>query len=169
LGGVPLLRDTHRLPYELQRAIGILTNPVVAWILSTVLLWVWHAPPAYGLALESETVHGVQHLCFLVGYLIYWWPLIVPPGDVGWLRGNTARAFYLLAGMMQSALLGALITFHGRVLYTEYLHAPGATPASALADQRLAGVVMWFPGAVVFAMAAVLVITERAPQPVQSA
>ncbi|HEX6965316.1 MAG TPA: cytochrome c oxidase assembly protein [Gemmatimonadaceae bacterium] len=168
LGGVPVLRDTDWLPRPLQRALAILTHPVVAWSLSTALLWVWHAPPAYGFALESDIVHGVEHLCFLVGYVIYWWPLIVPPWDIGWLRGNTARALYLLAGMVQSALLGALITFHRTVLYTAYLHVPGATPASALADQRLAGAIMWFPGAVVFAIAAILVIGKRAPQPVSS-
>jgi cytochrome c oxidase assembly factor CtaG len=168
VGGVPVLRDTHRFPHALQRAVAILTNPVVALTISTALLWMWHRRAAYGLALESQVVHGVEHLCFLVGYLIYWWPLVVPPWEVGWLRGNTARALYLLAGMMQSSLLGALITFHGTVLYTEYLQAPGATPASALADQRLAGAIMWFPGAVVFASAAILVIRNRTPQAVQS-
>jgi len=59
---------------------------------------------------------------------------------------------------MQSALLGALIMFHGSVLYPHYLDLTSFTGATALADQHLAGAIMLFPGAVVFTAAAVLLI-----------
>ena len=159
-GGVPLLGDTHRLPRYLRQALELLTSPIIALVASTTLLWVWHAPAAYDRALANNVVHGVEHLCFLIGYLLYWWPLIVRPGAVGWLRGHLARAVYLVVGMMQSGLLSALIMFHGSVLYTTYLRVPGATLTSVLADQQLAGALMWYPGAVVFALAAVLAIRE---------
>ncbi len=162
-GAVPLLGGADRLPTYARRMLVFLTHPVVVLAVSTVLLWAWHAPPAYELALADETLHGVEHICFLIGYVLYWWPLIVRPGMVGWLRGHLARAVHLVVGMMQSALLGALITFHGSVLYTGYLHAPGATPTSALADQRLAGALMWFPGAFVFAVAAIFVLRRPTP------
>lgn len=159
-GGVPLLGDTNRLPWSLRQALELLTSPGVALLASTSLLWVWHAPTAFDRALAHEGVHVVEHLCFLIGYLLYWWPLVVRPEAIGGLRGHLARAVYLVVGMMQSALLSALIMFHGTVLYTTYLHVPGATLDSALADQRLAGALMWYPGAVVFALAAALVIRE---------
>lgn len=40
------------------------------------------------------------------------------------------------------------------------LHVAGATAASALADQRLAGALMLYPGAIVFVVAAVLTISS---------
>lgn len=160
VGGVPVLGDTTRLPRYLRRALELLTSPSVALLVSTSLLWVWHAPAAFDRALANEGVHVIQHLCFLIGYLLYWWPLVVRPEAIGWLRGHLARAVYLVVGMMQSALLSALIMFHGTVLYTTYLHMPGATLDSALADQQLAGALMWYPGAVIFALAAALVIRE---------
>jgi cytochrome c oxidase assembly factor CtaG len=168
LGGLPLLTDGWRLPDALRRSLTFLTGPVVAWTISTVLLWGWHSAPAYGLALSNEGVHIVEHICLLVGSLLYWWPLIAPPATIGGLRSNAARAGYLLAGAMQSALLGALITFHGSVLYAQYLRAPGATVSSALADQQLAGALMWYPGAFVFAVAATLVIRGSMSEPLES-
>jgi putative membrane protein len=130
---------------------------------------VWHSPPAYDLALSNVAVHSVEHACLLVGYVLYWWPLIVPPSTIGGLHSNAARTGYLLAGATQSALLGAVIAFHGSVLYTQYLSAPGATLSSALVDQRLAGAIMWYPGAVVFAVAAALVIRGAPKEPLEGA
>lgn len=168
VGAVPLLGDLHRLPGLLGGAFAFLTRPIVALLVSTVLLWVWHIPVAYGRALENQHLHDFEHLCFLAGYLLYWWPLLAPSWQLGALRTDAGKVVYLLAGMTQSALLGALITFHGTVLYSGYLEAPGASAASLLADQRLAGMLMWIPGMVVFVVVAALVVGRRAPEPVRS-
>ena len=162
LGIGPMLDRAEQLPAVVRKARGYLTHPLVAWVTSTMLLWVWHAPLAYEWTLADETVHHIEHLSFLGAYLLYWWPLIGSSREIASLPTNGARVAYLVAGMMQSALLGALITFHQSVLYTAYLHVPGVTPASALADQRLAGALMWFPGAIVFTVAAALVIRQPA-------
>jgi cytochrome c oxidase assembly factor CtaG len=168
VGVLPLLGDLHRLPRALRGALAFLTRPAVAWFVSTLLLWVWHTPPVYGRALENQRLHDFQHLCFLAGYLLYWWPLLAPPWQLGALRTDAARVIYLLVGMTQSALLGALITFHSTVLYPGYLEAPGASAASVLADQRLAGMLMWIPGTMIFIAVAVLVVGRRVPEPARS-
>jgi putative membrane protein len=160
-GLLALVADGRWLPASLGRSIAFLTHPIVAFTISTVLLWAWHAPAAYGLALTNMPVHGVEHLSFLVAYIIFWWPLIAAPSVLGGLQSSAARVGYLLAGAMQSGLLGALLTFATSSWYPHYALVPGATVASALADQRLAGAIMWYPGAIVFALAAAL--TLRAP------
>jgi cytochrome c oxidase assembly factor CtaG len=164
IGVLPLLGDTHRLPRLLRSILAFVTRPVVALLVSTALLWIWHAPSAYDLALTNQPVHDFEHLCFVAGFLLYWWPLLAPPSQIGGLRSDPARVLYLLAGMTQSALLGALITFHSTVLYRGYLRVPGASAASALSDQRLAGMLMWLPGMVVFMVLAALVIGGPAPE-----
>lgn len=169
MGALPLVADGRWLPAALRRSIAFLTRPVVAFTISTVLLWAWHAPPAYDLALTSLPVHGVEHLCYLAGYFIYWWPLIAAPSMLGGLQSSAARVGYLVAGATQSGLLGALLTFAGSVWYPHYSLVPGATVASALADQRWAGALMWFPGAIVFAVAAALTIRAPATEPYASA
>lgn len=139
----------------------VLTYPVVAWTVSTLLLWIWHTPANYDRAVSSNAIHGFEHACFVIGYVIYWWPLIARPEEVGGLHTNAARAGYLLAGAMQSALLCALIMFHGSVIYLHYLDLPDLAGATSLAVQRLAGAIMLFPGAAVFALAAALVIQSE--------
>lgn len=158
LGMLPLVERTAELPRIVRVPIEFLTYPVVAWVVSTALLWFWHYPANYDRALANSSVHGLEHACFLVGYVIYWWPLLASPSVLGGLHTNASRAGYLVAGAMQSALLGALIMFHGGVLYSHYLSLPGLNGGSALDDQHLAGAIMLFPGAVVFTLAAVLFI-----------
>lgn len=161
-GLIPLFDAEGRLPRIMRQPLTLLTQPMVAWVVSTALLWIWHTPSNYDRALSNGAIHGLEHACFIVGYVIYWWPLIAAPGAVGALRTNAARAGYLVAGAMQSALLSALIMFHGSVIYPHYLDLPGLAGATSLADQQLAGAIMLFPGAAVFALAAALVIRSEA-------
>ena len=169
LGAIPLLADESWLPAPLRQAFVFLTRPVVAWTVSTLLLWVWHAPPAYGLALTNVAVHGVEHACYLVGYSIYWWPLIAAPSAVGGLKSSAARVGYILAGATQSGLLAALLTFAGSVWYPHYSLVPGASVSTALADQRVAGALMLYPGAILFLVAAVLTIRAPAAESIATA
>jgi putative membrane protein len=164
LGLLPLLEPTERLPKIVRVPVTYLTYPLGAWVISTALLWFWHFPANYDRALSSNAIHALEHACFLIAYVIYWWPLIAPPSVIGGLHTNAGRAGYLVAGAMQSALLGALIMFHGSVLYSHYMNFSGSTGSPPLADQHLAGAIMLFPGAVVFTVAAALLIqTESRP------
>lgn len=160
LGVLPLITDEHWLPELVRRLFKFVTRPPVALTIATFLVWAWHAPSAYGLALTNDAAHGVEHLCYLVANFIYWWPLMAAPSVIGGLRSNAARAGYLIAGSLQFGLLAALLTFADHVWYPHYLHVAGATAASALADQRLAGALMLYPGAIVFVVAAVLTISN---------
>lgn len=169
LGGIPLLADESWLPAPLRRTFLFLTRPVVAWTVSTLLLWLWHAPPAYGLALTSVAVHGVEHACYLVGCSIYWWPLIAASSMIGGLKSSASRVGYILAGATQSGLLAALIAFAGSVWYPHYSLVPGATVSTALADQRIAGALMLYPGAILFVVAAALTIREPVVESITSA
>jgi len=169
LGGIPLLADERWLPAPLRRWFVFLTRPAVAWTVSTSLLWLWHAPPAYGLALSNVAVHGVEHACYLVGYSIYWWPLIAAPSTLGGLNSSVSRVGYILAGATQSGLLAALLAFAGSVWYPHYSLLPGATVSTALADQRIAGALMLYPGAILFVVAAALTIREPVVESITSA
>lgn len=165
-GLVALFGVGVQLPKMMRQLLALLTHPVVAWVISTFLLWIWHVPANYDRALSNSAIHGFEHACFVVGYVIYWWPLIAKRGEIGGLHTNAARAGYLLAGAMQSALLGALIMFHGSVIYSHYLSLPGLGGSSSLADQQLAGAIMLFPGVAIFILAAIFLIMPVRVTPV---
>ena len=159
-GALPLITDEYRLPKLVRRSFRLVTRPPVALTIATLLVWTWHAPAAYGFALTNDSAHAFEHFCYIGANFIYWWPLMATPSEIGGLRSNAARAGYLVAGSLLFGLLAALLAFADHVWYPHYLHVAGATAASALADQRLAGALMLYPGAIVFVVAAVATISS---------
>ncbi|HEY1772985.1 MAG TPA: cytochrome c oxidase assembly protein [Gammaproteobacteria bacterium] len=138
----------------LQRGAAWLMHPLVVWVAASTALWFWHLPLPYRWALQSELVHSLEHICFFVTSLMFWSLVIEPYG-----RRHTDYGLTLLfvaSFSVQMGMLGAIITFASRPLYTDpaALLPWGFTP---LADQQLAGVVMWVPvGLVHFSTMAIL-------------
>ncbi len=144
-------------------AFDLLTAPLPAWLVSTGILWTWHVPAVYNAVESNGMLHNAQHLCFLVAGLLFWWPVIGAPPRTRSLS-LPALSAYLLAGMTQRSLLGALITLSRRVLYPHYAAVRGIGAAAALDDQHVAGAVMWFGSGIVL-LAITLGAIWRAPAP----
>jgi putative membrane protein len=66
----PVLRSS-----AIKRVFGALTHPLSAWLLFAAATWIWHLPQAYELALASDGWHYLQHVSFLVGGLLFWYPV----------------------------------------------------------------------------------------------
>lgn len=131
-----------------------LTDPITATIIQAVVLWVWHAPALFDLALESDWWHAAQHLSFVLASLLFWSAMLNPR------RGNylVSAACLFLTSMVEGAL-GALMTFSGSPWYAAYA-AMGVTGIGLdpEADQQLAGLVMWIPGGLLHGIAALLLL-----------
>lgn len=157
----PLLNTLLSEKGTLLRAIKLLTSPELALVLSAVVLWVWHFPTLYNLALANRYVHDFQHISFVIAFLVYWWPLIGSPPQGVRLTSNLSRYLYLYLGAMQGMVLAGLILSNPGVLYTHYLGLPGQTFASVLADQRVGGLIMLIPGAVAYLLMAIYTMDEE--------
>lgn len=106
--------------------------PMLAAALHGLVIWFWHAPRLYVLALENQWWHAVEHLCFLVTGGIFWWSVLRSQNNA------TPRALLaLLFTLMHTGFLGALLTFAGASLYGS---------ERPLAHQQLAGLLMWVMG-----------------------
>lgn len=132
------------------------TAPAAATALQATALWVWHLPGPFDLALGSEGWHAVQHLCFFGTALAFWSAMVGPRRDP-WTAAACLFATSLITGA-----LGALMAVSPSPWYAAYarlgLAAFGLTPAQ---DQQLAGVVMWAPGGLVHAAAALAILAPR--------
>jgi cytochrome c oxidase assembly factor CtaG len=126
-----------------------LTDPVVATIVQAVILVAWHMPALFDRALESEAWHVAQHLSFLGSALLFWWAMANGRG------GQGVAAICLFATSLVGGLLGALMSFSASPWYRGYA-AMGMTPLGMdpVEDQHLAGLLMWIPGGLVHAAAA---------------
>src|SRR6201999_3125515 len=62
----------------LKRIGKFLAHPLFGWLAFIGSNVLWHLPVFYELALNSPGWHQVEHLCFLVTGLLFWWHLILP-------------------------------------------------------------------------------------------
>lgn len=130
----------------LRGPLRLLFHPLIAGLLYTLVISLWHAPWAYDWALQDKTVHVVEHLMFFAAGLLYWWPLLspsraLPPISYG------ARMIYLFGVLIAMTPVFAYITFSQDVLYPTYEYAPRLfADFTAGEDQLAAGVSMKLMG-----------------------
>jgi cytochrome c oxidase assembly factor CtaG len=150
----------------LRPARDFVVHPLVALVAMNLAYVLWHVPAMFELALRSENWHAVEHLCFFLTSLAFWWVVIRPwPSHARWSRW--AMSPYLLSADLINTIVSAFLTFSGRVLYPTYARAPRVCSLSALSDQVAAGTGMWFFGSLVFLLAAVWItyrLLERVKQ-----
>jgi cytochrome c oxidase assembly factor CtaG len=147
------------LPLLDSHPARFITHPVVCWGAFTAALWTSHFTPLYQAALESEVIHGGEHLLYLVTGVMFWWPVVgVEPSQSR--ISHPARLLYVFLAMPQTSFLGLAIYSSDRVLYPHYVAATAALGRSALSDQHLAGVLMWTSSMVLFLPVMALVLFD---------
>lgn len=163
-----LLRGETRFERRV-RAITSRSTPAlgIVTLLYGGLIWLLHAPPVYALNLTDPLVH-----------VLATWGLVIV--STGWFAivfaqarsrpGHVAASVFLT--MAHTGLLGAILTFATDLLYP--LQADGATAwgLAPLADQQLAGLVMWVVGNLAYLLIGIAIIwqsIDRAAQEVRPA
>lgn len=141
---LPVAR-AHARKRWLRRVTRMLTAPIVAWVAFALFMVVWHAPVLYQAALRSEGIHFLEHLCYLVAGLLFWWVAIEPlPGPprvaYGW------RILYLVSAMLPGTILGVVFAVSSTPYYPFYAALPRLWGISAVTDQGWAGVIMMMLG-----------------------
>lgn len=121
-------------------AVRALSFPVVTWIAFAAVMYATHFSPLYDASLGNPVLHGFEHLLYLGAAMLFWWPVVrrdPVPGSFPW----PARVLYLFLAMPLQSFLGVAIYSSEHVLYDHY-----AAFGGALADQKLAGAIMWGGG-----------------------
>jgi len=129
------------------RAWRLVTGALTTFLLQAVVLWMWHAPVLYELALRQDGIHAVQHLSFVVTASLFWWAMV--HGRYGRM-GYGLAVLYVFLTAVHSGALGALLTIAPSPWYSTYVTRGGPWGVDALADQQLAGLLMWIPAGVIF-------------------
>jgi len=141
----PWLPRRALVPVLRSRSVRVLSHPVTALALFTLVLVGSHLTPFYNLTLEHEWLHELEHIAFLVTALLFWWPAIgVDPAPHR--LSYPGRLLYLFLDMPVMAYLGLAIASSARVLYPYYAAHPPPWGASPLQDQGVAGTIMWISG-----------------------
>ena len=123
-----------------QASWRVAVDPLGAWLIHAVILWVWHVPALFGAALAHDGWHALQHASFLASALLFWWSVFAASARSG---AGLASVF---TTMLHTGGLGALLTFAPSPWYPHY-DGTLAYGLTALEDQQLGGLVMWVLGA----------------------
>ncbi len=119
-----------------------LTRPLLAFVLFNLTFALVHFPAFYNLALQNQNVHILEHVLLWSTAFIGWWPILAPDEELGALP-RPLKGLYLLGSTIPGQVVGALLTFAGNVIYTEYERAPRLWGISPLVDQQIGGLLMW--------------------------
>jgi putative membrane protein len=126
------------------------TFPAVAIAAFNINIYLWHIPVLYDLTLQNEGVHILEHLSFMAFGVLNWWPVLSPAPEQR--LSYPLQVLYLFADGMFMMVLGILFTFAPTVFYPPYAAAPRLWGISALTDQQLGGLIMWYPGNLPYAV-----------------
>jgi putative membrane protein len=144
------------LSTALQSSWRFFSGAVVATVLQAAALWLWHAPALFEMALADDAWHITQHLSFLISALLFWSAMFHSDPAQG---GRALAVLCLFVTSVVSGALGALMAFAQSPWYPRYA-AMGLTPfgLTPIEDQQLAGLLMWIPGGLVHAVAALILL-----------
>ena len=148
------------LNWRVANRVGeALTHPIVALLLMGTVMFAWHTPRLYELALASSSWHEFEHVCFFLASLVFWWPVIQPwPSHTRWPRWAVVP--YLLVADLENTALSAILVFSDRLLYPSYDAVPRLFGFSALHDQAAAGAIMWVMGSLAFVVPAIVIAVQ---------
>lgn len=129
-----------------------LTEPWTATILQIAALWIWHAPALFDRALDRPAWHLAQHLSFLTTALFFWSAMFEAKRGA---RGLGGPVLCLFTTSLVGGALGALMALSSSPWFARYAEL-GLTPfgLTPVEDQQLAGLLMWIPGGLIHAGAA---------------
>jgi cytochrome c oxidase assembly factor CtaG len=121
--------------------------PPVALSIWLVTLYAWHVPALYDAALTSEIAHAAQHLTFVAGGVLAWWPLMDPTAER--LRSRAWKPMYVMAARMIGGILGIILIVAPAQLYAFYGDRAELWGMTAREDQQIAGAIMMFVDTIV--------------------
>jgi putative membrane protein len=170
LAGLPGAALPWSMPRRIRRALGrgsgvravarkiaFLVRPLPASAVHGIALWLWHAPALFEAALRSDVIHALEHITFFATAILFWQSLAMALRSTAAVPAGIAAGFLTL---VHGGFLGALITFSPTLLYPWYRQGPERWGLSPLADQQLAGLIMWVPAALIYLLAC-LVLAAR--------
>jgi putative membrane protein len=134
----PLIAALTR-PAPVDRALEVLTRPVVAVVVFTLIAVGTLLPPAVAAQASSGGVRGAVDVVLLFGGAVLWGPVLrhIPgasrPSPVG-------LAAYLFVQSVVPGFPSVIYVFAHHPLYPVFAHAHAAIGLSPVGDQQLAGI-----------------------------
>jgi putative membrane protein len=123
---------------------------LAATLLFAGVFWIWHTPAAYDETLRNNLVYWLMHVSTIGAALVLWLVVYKSSGLVAFL--------VVSATGLQMSLLGAVLTFAGRPLYSVHASTTSAWGLTWLQDQQVGGLLMWVPAGLLLTLYSVFAL-----------
>jgi putative membrane protein len=143
-----------------RRFLSMTTGPGHVWLFFVLVYWGWHDPNAYSLALTNGFVHDLEHITFFLASMLFWWHAVGAGPRIHRPLSTIGRFAFVLSAVPPNMLAGIAIAFANEPIYPYYEHVPRLWGISVMDDQRIAGVIMWVPGSMMYMFAALLLVAR---------
>lgn len=141
--------------------MNVVQQPFVAAVLFVGLFWFWLIPSVHFAAMLDPVLYQIMNWSMVVDGILFW-ALVLdtrpkPPARTGF----GLRAALALAVMFPQIVLGALISFANTDLFPYYAFCGRYFPEiGPLTDQRIGGIVIWIPPAMMSVFALIMVLNN---------
>jgi putative membrane protein len=149
---------------QLMRVPGLraITEPVPAQLVAGAVMIGWHLPGVYDATLYNGDLHVVEHLMFIAGGLVLYWPILqVTSAFARWQLSPGVRLLYMLVATLPQDGVALVLLFSRVPFYEYYTHVRRLVPSlDPLTDQTVAGAVLMIVGKVTIGVAAAAVFVR---------
>lgn len=131
------------------RAMRVIAMPLVSWLLFAAVTYAWQFTALTEEAARHVFARDIQQASLLAVALLFWWPaLCADPAP--WRMNHPRRLLYVAVEMTHKGLFGGMFLSLNTPVHESFAAAAPAWSLSAMADQRLAILVLWVGGSLVF-------------------
>lgn len=153
----PTTRRRLRAAYR-SRIATSLTFPVFTWLLFAVVTYLWQFTNLTDRAATNPLVRELQLVTLLIAGLLFWMPaLAVDPSR--WRLPYPLRALYVFVEMTHKALFGGMFLSMNTAMHPGFATRAPAWAPEPIADQRIAIMILWLAGNLLFVAALAAIIT----------
>ena len=140
-----------------SRLAGFFTFPINAWFLFAALTYIWQFSHLTEVAARNSAVRDLQQSSLLLVGICFWYEaLAVDP--VKWRMALPMRALFVGVEMVHKGLFGGMFLSLSSPFHEEFVaNAPSWAP-SPMMDQRMAILILWIGGNIIFLAAIVCLI-----------
>ncbi|WP_306118851.1 MULTISPECIES: cytochrome c oxidase assembly protein [unclassified Roseitalea] len=153
--GQHLLLTLVAAPLIAHALDGRRVPPMGGAIVFSGFFWFWHLPTPYQTTLQSDAIYWAMHLTLLGSAIVFWSALF------GRMDRQPISGFLsaILVGAQMSAL-SAILVFSTGLWHDWHRAVTAPYGLSAMADQALAGGLMWVFGSLLFVGAIGLMVVR---------
>ena len=135
-----------------------LAFPLTSWMLFAVVTYAWQFSNLTDSAATNDVVRDVQQFTLLLVAVLFWMPAICAD-PARWRMAWPLRGLYVFVEMTHKGLFGGMFLATNHTFHAGFAsRLPVWTNLTAIADQRVAILVLWIGGNMVFVVAVVFIL-----------